>query len=96
MPLAAIPITPEDAIFNNHLAANLKRFSIEKPRNTASIAAVFLNQNVSTSCNLNVKNRIFRCDGYIPFTNGNAKFGVHCRGDRRSPGWPRILEHSQS
>ena len=33
-------------ILTSHFASNFKRFSIEKPHNTVSIAAVFLNQNV--------------------------------------------------
>jgi len=33
-------------LLTGHLAANFKRFSVEKPYNTMSIAAVFLNQNI--------------------------------------------------
>src|SRR3990167_10376925 len=57
-------VTAEDVLYPLHfkmrfltinLTANLKRSSLKKTRNTASIPAFFFNQNVSTSCNLDVK-----------------------------------------
>jgi hypothetical protein len=57
-------IAPQDAIFNIHLAANLRRFSIAKARNRTTIPTLFLNQNATTSCNMNVKIELLRCDEY--------------------------------